>query len=1230
MKKSKSFGVFFVTVFGYSFQASAIERSIDSVGVQVVKDGDVLNDAKVFGRFATSPDELIFSLQVINSGGVANNTWLEGGVQVVQSGGISNSSSLNDMLIPRPDSFTSYQLLMDGSVANDTSASGAGQHIYDGALSNRFTAINGAQFVNAGGQAIDNTLETSIQRIPGGAAIGTILSNKSEAYISDNGVSTNINATDSRIEIGKGGGTVRDVYLDGSFLNSAENGRVYNLNVINQSTVLFSHDTIADSLTFECQVSEGCLMFENRGSASNVILNYGVVNAVSSGPTEAARQYNTLVNTGAYIEVDGDNTEVSMTTLDGGDMNLYGGTTLDTIINNDSTQYVYGGIAKKSLINAAGTQNVEDVGISHDTLINQGGIQNIISGGRAELTVINSGGVQNINDNGLASDSIVNKGGVQNVNSGGVAELTEVNSGGVQNVNDNGLASDSTVNKGGVQNINSGGVAELTEVNSGGVQNIKYGGVAELTEINGGGVQDISDNGLARDSIVNQGGVQLINTGGAADKTTVALGGEQLVKMGAVASNSVITDGGLQIISSGGSGSSTVLQYGALSNIMSGGSSIDITQDIGAALVTNTAATVSGKNYKGVFSIDPLSKTATNIVLENGGRLEVLPGAIAISSTVNEGGELKVSGGTLLSGHTTINDKGMITGQQLVNEGVLEFIPVTETKSWTGHLSGNGTLAKSGSGVLSLSGVLLQNELHLEDGSLFMHDLQAGTNVIGKSGAQLILTGTSVLTGTIDPVDVTLNSGTTWNNTGHSLVDTLINSGHINFVQSSGNFSPRSITMKNLDGRSGTITLNAVLGDSTSPTDKLVIDGGEAKGVTILNIRNVGGSGALTSGEGIHIVEAVNGALTGKAFIQRHRIQAGAYDYILKKSLNTEDWYLTSFILPSPGQTTDRQNIIRPEAAAYGANILAVNSLFISTLHDRVGEVRYIDPDGKSRVSSMWIRNIGGHNRSRDNSGQNKTQANRYAFQLGGDIASWSSDAYDRWHLGLMVGQGSQRARTVNHHTAYRARSSVSGYSSGIYLTWLQDNDERNGAYIDSWALHSWYNNSVNGDDNPAETYKSRGLTASVESGYTWKLSDISKRSSWYIQPQIQAVWMGVKASEHRESNDTLVLSNGAGNLQSRLGVRTYLKGHNHIDDGKQRTFEPFIEVNWVHNSKLFGSTLNDVRTTQDGTRNIVDVKTGVEAKLNNKLHLWGSVAHKVGGKGYSDTQGTVGFKVLF
>ncbi|WP_352464665.1 autotransporter outer membrane beta-barrel domain-containing protein [Citrobacter sedlakii] len=504
-------------------------------------------------------------------------------------------------------------------------------------------------------------------------------------------------------------------------------------------------------------------------------------------------------------------------------------------------------------------------------------------------------------------------------------------------------------------------------------------------------------------------------------------------------------------------------------------------------------------------------------------------------------------------------------------------------------------------------------------------------------------------------INMELNgSNSRWDMIANSTLTTLtLNDATLNFMP--GDTASRTLTrdaatFKTLTvngdyaGNNGNLVMNTQLGDDASPTDKLVVQG-NTSGNTNVTVLNAGGAGGLTT-NGIELI-SVAGNSDG-VFTQNGRIVAGAYDYTLARGegQNDKNWYLTSALSTEPQpepqeplapvdpvepSPTPRENAVRPEAGLYGMNLQAANTMFNTRLHDRLGETHYVDAlTGEKAVTSLWLRNVGGHTRQKDSSGQLDMQANRYVMQLGGDIAQWSSDNTDRFHLGLMAGYANQKARAENQRNGNRADSRISGYSVGLYGTWLQDNATHEGAYVDTWAQYSWFDNTVSGRGVESEEYDSKGFTASVESGYTWKLADISERNALYIQPKAQVTWMGVKADEHREANGTRVEGHGDGNVQTRVGVRLFGKGHNKLDDGKDRTFQPFVEANWIHNSKDFGVSMNGDNVDLDGTRNIGELKAGVEGQLTKNVSLWGNVGQQVGDKGYSDTSAMLGIKASF
>lgn len=474
---------------------------------------------------------------------------------------------------------------------------------------------------------------------------------------------------------------------------------------------------------------------------------------------------------------------------------------------------------------------------------------------------------------------------------------------------------------------------------------------------------------------------------------------------------------------------------------------------------------------------------------------------------------------------------------------------------------------------------------------------------------------------------------------------------------SEATFQPAYLTVvENYSGNNGLLTLNTVLGGDDSLTDKLLVLGDVEAGNTRVNINNIGGKGALTQ-DGIEIVN-VGGESIG-SFSKAGRIVAGAYDYdVVRKG---ENWYLMSAVTPvpppppeepgpgvdpgpgpdptpgidsNPGPDPVPTPLVRPEPGAYLANHAAANGLFVMRLHDRLGETQYTDAlTGEKKVTSLWLRQVGGHN-VYHSAGQLTTQSNRYVAQLGGDVAQWSSDGKDRWHLGIMGGYANNQSNTRSRWSDYKADGTVSGYSAGIYGTWYADNENKEGLYTDSWLIYSWFNNKVKGDELASESYKSRGVTASIEAGWTELMGQFygshGSPNTWYLQPKAQAIWMWVRSDDHRESNGSRVSFSGDGNVQTRLGLRAYINGHHKMDEGKRREFEPFVEVNWLHNTKTFSTTLDDRTISQEGTRNIGEIKTGVEAKLGDRLNMWGNVAVQMGGNGYHDASAMYGIKYHF
>ncbi|HHQ9668517.1 TPA: autotransporter outer membrane beta-barrel domain-containing protein [Escherichia coli] len=670
-------------------------------------------------------------------------------------------------------------------------------------------------------------------------------------------------------------------------------------------------------------------------------------------------------------------------------------------------------------------------------------------------------------------------------------------------------------------------------------------------------------------------------------------------------------------------------RYNALTSVSPNAEvSLDNTQGLGRGNIANdgllTLKNVTGELRNSISGKGIVSATARTDVELDGDNSRFV-------------GQFNIDTGSALS----VNEQKNLGDASVINNGLLT---ISTERSWamTHSISGSGDLTKLGTGILTLN-----NDSSAYQGTT---DIVGGEIAFGSDSAinmasqHINIHNSGVMSGNVTTAgDVNVMSGGTLRVAKTTIGGNLENGGTVQ-MNSEGGKPGNVLTVNgNYTGNNGLMTFNATLGGDNSPTDKMNVKG-DTQGNTRVRVDNIGGVGAQTV-NGIELIE-VGGNSAGNFALTTGTVEAGAYVYTLAKGKGNDEknWYLTSKwdgvtppdtpapINNPPVVDPEGPSVYRPEAGSYISNIAAANSLFSHRLHDRLGEPQYTDSlHSQGSASSMWMRHVGGHERSSAGDGQLNTQANRYVLQLGGDLAQWSSNAQDRWHLGVMAGYANQHSNTQSNRVGYKSDGRISGYSAGLYATWYQNDANKTGAYVDSWALYNWFDNSVSSDNRSADDYDSRGVTASVEGGYTFEAGTFSGSegtlNTWYVQPQAQITWMGVKDSDHTRKDGTRIETEGDGNVQTRLGVKTYLNSHHQRDDGKQREFQPYIEANWINNSKVYAVKMNGQTVSRDGARNLGEVRTGVEAKVNNNLSLWGNVGVQLGDKGYSDTQGMLGVK---
>lgn len=746
-------------------------------------------------------------------------------------------------------------------------------------------------------------------------------------------------------------------------------------------------------------------------------------------------------------------------------------------------------------------------------------------------------------------------------------------------------------------------------------------------------------------TIINQGTLQIDNGG--------SLGNGDVINNGAMLFTRLA---GINIAGDiSGTGSLTQTESGRIvltgDNTYSGGTTIEKgSLQIGAG---GTSGSISGSitNNADVTFFRSDDSLYDGVMSGSGNLIKSGSGILLLTGNNIYGGDTLIRQGAIQLGDG--GHSGSLSGN-VINDGELIFNR-SDAVAYNGDITGSGAVIQQGTGTQILNGNSdYTGNTMVNVGTLVIGDsTNSGASLSGNgpvsvaSGA--VLSGSGTITGPVNNLGTiaALNAlaGHESEGISHFSVGDLVNDGTISLA---GGALGNTLTVNgNYVGNNGLLILNTSLGDDNAASDKLIVQG-DTSGDTRMQVINMHGIGQQTN-NGIEVVN-VRGNSNG-SFALQGRAVAGAYEYFLHQGIADDgNWYLRSALPTEPVTPTNpvtptdpetkptlpvspvsnQPSIKRPEAGAYTANLAAANTMFVTTLHDRLGETNYVDAlSGETKVTSMWLRQVGGRNSFHDSSDQLKTTSNRYVVQLGGDFAQWSNNGLDRWHLGAMAGYGNSQNDTDSRISSYSTRGSVDGYNLGLYATWFANEADKTGAYLDSWAQYGWFNNEVNGEQLHSESYHSSGLTASVESGYTFKMGE-SSGISYFIQPQAQAIWMGVKADDHTEVNGTKVTSDGDGNFMTRLGVRTYMNGYSDQDKGKNRQFQPFVEVNWIHNTQDFSTAMDNVTTVQNGAKNIGEVKTGVEGQINPSLNLWGHVGTQIGNAGYNDSSITFGIKYNF
>ncbi|MGJ7580332.1 autotransporter outer membrane beta-barrel domain-containing protein [Variovorax sp. RHLX14] len=273
-------------------------------------------------------------------------------------------------------------------------------------------------------------------------------------------------------------------------------------------------------------------------------------------------------------------------------------------------------------------------------------------------------------------------------------------------------------------------------------------------------------------------------------------------------------------------------------------------------------------------------------------------------------------GTTTRSTGLRVGDNVSLAAMTVANAG---FVDVSQATTGTaiGSLDGNGDVLL-GARTLTLGGLNVDNAIGgaIQDGGVAGGAggsiVKTGIGTLTLSGANSYTGATTVASGTLRTAHVdtlsaasahTVARGATLDLAGYSqTVASLDNGGTVSLLSARPG-ADLTVTGAYV-GRGGTLALGTTL-NATGPSDRLVLDGASASasGNTTVRITNIGGLGALTTGNGIEVVAARNGATTTaqttkSAFtLAGGHVDAGAYAYTLHAadaSSAGESWYLRS------------------------------------------------------------------------------------------------------------------------------------------------------------------------------------------------------------------------------------------------------------------------------------------------------------------------------------------------
>jgi outer membrane autotransporter protein len=645
----------------------------------------------------------------------------------------------------------------------------------------------------------------------------------------------------------------------------------------------------------------------------------------------------------------------------------------------------------------------------------------------------------------------------------------------------------------------------------------------------------------------------------------------------------------------------TTISSGTL-QLGNGGTSGSISGDIvdNGTLVFDRADTLGLNGVisstGGVTQIGTGTTVLTGNNTYSGGTL-ITNGVLSVSTDANLGatsGAVTLDGGTL---RTTADMTGT-HDIRLAGAGTVH-VDAGTTLTLDGTISGSGSITKAGGGTLLLAGA----------------DTQTGDTIVAagtlKAAAANVLSAASA---------TTVQRGATLDLNGFDqTVAALTNAGT---VALSGAPGTTLAVSGNYTGASGVLQLNTLLnqGGAATRTDMLTI-GGNAGGDTSIRVDG-SGNGALTTGDGIRVVQ-VGGTSSTTAFRLAAPVQAGAYEYLLYRGGNASanDWYLRSQLEARSAQPpSDPPGAVEPpivvavpayRPAVVGYTLTPALNLdygfsVLGTLHQRMGDIAALEAAQPGHGDGVWGR-IGGENGDMNGSGRFSSDARTFFAQFGKEWTLARADAGGSTRAGVTITFGTSSASFADSARSLNAALSTStgtltaqAQSLGGYWTrYFADQ-----AYVDAVAQLTHYRNKYGDVYGGHASQNGFGAGGSLEVGKPWLVG----QTAIAVEPQAQLAYQYLHLNGFNDGVSP-VSGNTSNALRGRVGFRLFRA--NLENDSKTSTATPYLTANVLHDffapgAITVGGNPLDIKPAK--TR--YELGAGVTASLGKASELYVAVSY--------------------